>query len=422
MAELKKLIPGDTLLAVIRKGVLVEGGKPTGSPGEYLLFYGNVVVMPETEKRYHAAEDVYLSMLEEFFESDEGKRYERPSEEQIKADIAACITPPTLPPIESQTLPPVEEDSLIAEEDPLYDSDSKSLPSDSEEEEEVEEEIDEDEEEDESEAEEEHPVKKKRLRGFPLFQKKKELAKEDLIEEEQDPDTTDRFIESLVEEEVPAQKFQTISEDATQISSLKKEIKHLKVIAVLLVAAALIPLMLYALDVITVSRTDTKDVSVISLTKDIKAGEVIPIDALMESIVPRAEFNNLSSGTAVDPSGNVVQDYMQLWSNRNQISGKYATADLKEGDYLYASDYTVLKKGVNMIELDIDGTKVKVPISATSAGSSDVRLYAIVTTRSTDDQISSFAVNLGELKFNGKTLKNILDSSGKSVLQDLLGN
>ena len=42
MAELKKLIPGDTLLAVIRKGVLVEGGKPTGSPGEYLLFYGNV--------------------------------------------------------------------------------------------------------------------------------------------------------------------------------------------------------------------------------------------------------------------------------------------------------------------------------------------------------------------------------------------
>ena len=74
---------------------------------------------------------------------------------------------------------------------------------------------------------------------------------------------------------------------------------------------------------------------------------------------------------------------------------------------------------MNMIEIDVDGTKVKVPVSATKAGSSDVRVYAIITTRNAEGVTKSFALNLGELAFEGKSLKDVINSEGESILEGI---
>ena len=96
MAELKKLIPGETLMGVIAKGVLQSNGKILDTPHEYLFFYGNVVVMPDTNKTFHAPREKYLEYLNAFLDSKEGQRYERPSAEQIEKDIIACLGKPSL--------------------------------------------------------------------------------------------------------------------------------------------------------------------------------------------------------------------------------------------------------------------------------------------------------------------------------------
>jgi hypothetical protein len=75
-----------------------------------------------------------------------------------------------------------------------------------------------------------------------------------------------------------------------------------------------------------------------------------------------------------------------------------------------------------MIEIDVNGTKVKVPVSSTKAGTSDIRMYAIITNRGEDGATTSFALNLGEIKLNGRSLKDILNSDGESIINEIIPN
>lgn len=431
MAELKKLEPGKTLIKIERYGVREKDGSAVSEPQEFMLFYGNVAAVNGSEKTFHIDEGQYYRYLDAFLESPEGKRYEKPTEEQIRDAIISCIKPPSFPPVTDQMPPIVEEDSPEIEEHPLFENNSEGLPETNEEESE--------ENSDSEKEEEQYEIKKaaekrKKRKGFPLFKKKRKTDAEQLKsepeseseeEEPEDKNSTVIIQEPKEDEEVVPELYVDQVPDTDQSERIRKlstENKKLKITGVILVAMALMPFMFYALGVISIGARETGAVKVISISKDIKAGEVIALDELTESTISKEQFESDSAGTAVDPSGNAVRDYLQLWSNRNFIVGKYATGDLKEGDYLHASDYAILKNGINMIELDIDGTKVKVPVSDSAAGTSDVRLYAIVTSKDTDKQITSFAVNLGELSFNGKTIKSVLDSNGKPILQNLIGN
>ena len=445
MAELKKLIPGETLMGIIAKGVLQSNGKILDTPHEYLFFYGNVVVMPDTNKTFHAPREKYLEYLNAFLDSKEGQRYERPSAEQIEKDIIACLGKPSLEPVnlpvsdavDEQPMPdtPVESandfSSIKSENDEEADeTDAENEPEEPEPDPDdnsasVEEEREEEQDTASEVIEETHKKEKKK---FSLFNKKTKVAP--ASPEVNTPAADTSWLDEMVEDEnaYVSPKFYSSASSKAQdarIGKLSKQIKHLRTVALLLLVAAMLPWLLMGLGIMNigpVTKTNTDEIEVISLVKDVKAGNVISATDIERSTIMRSQFDNLSVGTTVDSSGNVVQNYVQLWSNRNSIVGKYAADNLAAGDYLTAADYATLKNGLNMIEIDIDGTKVKVPVKATAAGTSDVRMYAIVTSRNAEGVTNSFALNLGELQFDGKSLKDVLNSNGNSILEELIQN
>ena len=63
-----------------------------------------------------------------------------------------------------------------------------------------------------------------------------------------------------------------------------------------------------------------------------------------------------------------------------------------------------------------DGTSVLLPIKAENEESSKVRLYAIVTSTSSDGCVSNQAINMGELNFTGESLKSILSGEDAEKL------
>ena len=74
-----KLIPGETLLKTMV-------GLVSGQPQTIKIYYGNYVTVNGSYRPFKT--DVYEKTLEEFLASEEGSRYERPSEEENEAAIA----------------------------------------------------------------------------------------------------------------------------------------------------------------------------------------------------------------------------------------------------------------------------------------------------------------------------------------------
>ena len=90
MALQKKMIPGNTLIAIIDKGVLTESEKQVNLT--YLLFYGNLLLNLESGKQYHIEKkETYYLCLEHFLNSPIGQKYERPTKEEIDAAMINCI-------------------------------------------------------------------------------------------------------------------------------------------------------------------------------------------------------------------------------------------------------------------------------------------------------------------------------------------
>ena len=424
MAELEKLIAGETLIGPIEEGVIRKDGKYEKVPSTQLLFYGNVIYNSETGKTFHIKDvEIYYRYLDEFLNSPNGQKYERPTKEEIDAAITACIG-----------LNKSNEISASVDED-------------------IKSKINQPEQTD-AEKEETQEKPRKRLIGKKQSRKKKkelQLASDTDTEPEPETDTiqelesefdikpienelstyaeTEVNSKSIIPEDPQAPALshegQTESVLEERVAKLTKQLKRVRTMATILLLIAIAPVFLYQFGYLQLGqqfKTAADEIRVIALAKDIKAGDVINEADLEEAAIMREQFEDLSAGTAVDSKGNAVKDYVQLWSNRNGIIGKYAADNLVAGEYLMASDYATLKNGLNMIEIDIDGTKVKVPVKATAAGTSDMRLYAIVTSRSAEGLTNSFALNLGELTFEGKSLKDILTSDGTSVLKEVLQN
>ena len=59
-------------------------------------------------------------------------------------------------------------------------------------------------------------------------------------------------------------------------------------------------------------------------------------------------------------------------------------------------------------------------VKSTQAASSDMRFYAIITSKDSEGKVSNYAINLGTLEFSGKSLKRILNEEGKSILEDYI--
>ena len=444
MAELKKLIPGDTCMGVLANGVLKSNKKIISSPHEYLLFYGNLVVMPDTKKHYFAPPDVYMDYLNAFLDSKEGQKYERPTPEQIEEDILTVLNSDyddsaNEPGSDAFDKQPINNSAKNTEDNPLIQTEESTESTDAEIKT-AEHDTQDDENSASDEANETSPVEtakkesveekvevaKKEKKSLFGEKKSKAPARPETEEIEVDTSWLDE-IEENPDAYVSPKGRSSIDSKAqdTRIGKLSRQVKHLRTVALLLLVCAMLPWLLMGLGMMNfgpMQKTAADEIQVISLANDIKAGNAITAGDLQLSTIMRSQFNDMSSGTTVDSAGNAVPDYIQLWSNRNSIIGKYAADNLSAGDYLMASDYATLKNGLNMIEIDIDGTKVKVPIKATATGTSDMRLYAIVTSRSAEGITNSFALNLGELTFEGKSLKDILNSDGNLILEEIIQN
>ena len=76
-----KLIPGETLIKTM-------DGFVEGQPMNIKVYYGNYILPMINERFRPLKPEVYQNFLEEFLESEEGKRYDRPSAEENKEALA----------------------------------------------------------------------------------------------------------------------------------------------------------------------------------------------------------------------------------------------------------------------------------------------------------------------------------------------
>lgn len=161
-------------------------------------------------------------------------------------------------------------------------------------------------------------------------------------------------------------------------------------------------------------------VSVITVNKDIASGTQITEEDVEETEISADEYSELETGTLVGADGSTSKNYAELWGAKNKIVGRYATQDLKQGDYLYKTSYTAIGEGEKVITMDIDGEKVSVPVTITKEGTSDINVYAIMTTKDAEGKTSNIAFDLGKISLSGKEIKDITDSSGASKLAEIL--
>lgn len=168
------------------------------------------------------------------------------------------------------------------------------------------------------------------------------------------------------------------------------------------------------------AKPDTLDV--VQVTGSVNAGDVLSEDNITKVSITEDEYAEMSGKSVIKADGTTEDEKPLLWNNREQAVGKYATENLKDGDTLLTSDYSAVTSDSSFISMDLNGQTVKVPVNVTTAGNSDIHLYAIITTTDDDGNVMNAAVNLGQFKLEGRTLSDILNSEGQSKLEEYLGN
>lgn len=168
------------------------------------------------------------------------------------------------------------------------------------------------------------------------------------------------------------------------------------------------------------AKPDTLDV--VQVTGSVNAGDVLSEDSIAKVSITEEEYEKLSGKSVIKSDGTTEDEKPLLWDNREQAVGKYATENLKDGDTLLTSDYSAVTSDSSFISMDLNGQTVKVPVNVTTAGNSDIHLYAIITTTDDDGNTRNAAVDLGQFKLEGRTLSDILNSEGESKLEEYLGN
>lgn len=162
----------------------------------------------------------------------------------------------------------------------------------------------------------------------------------------------------------------------------------------------------------------TTDVTVLKAVKDIHNGDIITEDMLGEIVLSATEYNNLNNTTIVAANGSTSNSALVTAENIRRVTGKYATRDIKAGEYITISDFSNQKiiAEKTFIEVEIDGETVSIPIDNIIGGDTSVKIVAIITS---DNAEGSTAISLAEFMLKDRTLEDIFNSSGRSILQQL---
>lgn len=432
----KKLIPRQTALGTIRNaryGDLVM---------DITVFYGNFYAMPNGTV-LHVPDKIYYQMLYGFLDSPEGQLYERPTEEEIKEAIRECVQMPSNPnpvydprPIKKQaSTEEVDKVDGIADEKDgeVIKNTAEQLDATAEQLEEVIEEA-----KDEDSGSEEVDVEADEI--------EKDEDEVNKIEEDTKAEQVD-FFEEINEPENPQEQHedeeasnnnQNESEEKdiayekgdkdqqnTEVKSESKKTDNKKrvlfyvlvsILGVSLVANGFLASMVMNTTSKTVVQPQSEvDYKVLTVNKDIAAGEIITEDALAEVAITQEQIKAISGDSIITDQGKVETEFPVLSENKSNVVGMLAVDNLKQGDYLLSGDYTAIKEGVNSIAINVDGQEVLVPVETTVDGTSDVKVFAIISTKLGDGTVVNKAVNLGNLTFQGKALTSVFDAEGNVV-------
>lgn len=174
---------------------------------------------------------------------------------------------------------------------------------------------------------------------------------------------------------------------------------------------------LYKTKLMEISDADSDTFSVVVLANDIQKGDIFSKDNLVEEKILKEDY--MDERYYIDAEGNQKEDKMILYANKESLIGKYATEDIKQGQYVYTSSVSSIINNKENIQLQLDdGTTVSLQANELENGNSNMHLYAIISTSNADNQIINTAVDLGKIKFEGKVLTDILNQQGISILNN----
>lgn len=189
----------------------------------------------------------------------------------------------------------------------------------------------------------------------------------------------------------------------------------LSIICVALLGCLFLSVYQYQLESEDESNEDSDTFQVITVSKDIQKGDVFSEDDLIETSILKSEYT--TNKYYIDADGNQKEDKIMLFANKEALIGKYASCDIKQGEYVYTSSYSSIINDGQTVQLQLeDGTTVKIQANQIESGDSTVHLYAIISSSNDDDQVVNTAVDLGEIKFEGKALTDILNQQGVSII------
>ena len=161
-------------------------------------------------------------------------------------------------------------------------------------------------------------------------------------------------------------------------------------------------------------------VSVVVAAQDIEKGTKITEEMIAEGKIAKDEWESKTGVQYVDGKGTVRSSMIVLWDNRKSVVGEYAASAVAKDDCFTDADTTSLADGKNMLTLDVDGKTVMVPVNVTAAGTTDIKLYAIISSADSEGKVTNAAFNLSTVKLEGRELVDILNSGDKSILEALL--
>lgn len=401
----KKLEIGVTKIAEV-----TVADPKTQKPISVPLYYGNHIEIGNVLGM--VSKQQYYSCLDAFFDTEEGHEYDRPNENQVEEDIALLHkksgnTSRQMKEDDEKNEPAEEEQDPASEEtEPEIDkaefvsNETHNVASHS----------------------RDKPVKKKQNSMMELF----DLGTENEYINQIQPENTEEVSDKIPGKYIPHNKLQQKHDITQKIPDRQEKVNKAtkqdrKQHNIFKLTTVLLMLLCLGMGYyIFMNQTDDKVYEVIQLVHDVPKGEKITEDDFEKVEIPISQYEKISSSTFIDFDGDEKEDSLILYANRNQIEGKYASSDLKEGDYLSSSSYTSvsLDASNNVHMLLDDGTEVQIRASGLDAGKSTVHLYAVISSSNEEGKKINTAVDLGKISFEGKALTDILNQEGISLIQN----
>ena len=128
------------------------------------------------------------------------------------------------------------------------------------------------------------------------------------------------------------------------------------------------------------------------------------------------KYNNVS--TYIDAAGQLREETLLLWADKDKVIGKYSTRELTAGTVLYdtaiTTEHVEAEKTFVDVEVDGEGNTYEVE-SKVLPGNTRIQIVAIVQTDGENPQ----QILLSEMMLQDRSLQSIFDSAGQDILEML---